>query len=167
MDLSLYRAQGDYPEINFRCRDPQALALLYPLYAGAGSELTAILQYTYQHLICCPPQVADTLSGISMVEMHHLELLGQLIRSFGGDPRFCQPSRRQWWSGDMACYDNRLCKLLLKDLSDEHNAVTAYLFAAQRISQPCAAALLRRIAKDEEHHIILLSQLINQFCRKN
>ncbi|WP_071433805.1 ferritin-like domain-containing protein [Angelakisella massiliensis] len=166
MDLSRYQAEGPYPEMENRCPNPKALTMLYPLYAGAASELSAIHQYTYQRLLCCPDEVTETLGGIAAVEMHHLMMLGRLIRSFGGDPRFCQPSRRRWWDGGMVCYENRLCKLLLKDLSDEHNAVTAYLYTAQRIGHPCAAALLRRIAKDEEHHIILLTKLINQFCRK-
>ncbi|MBS1328178.1 MAG: rubrerythrin family protein, partial [Oscillospiraceae bacterium] len=89
------------PNIQAACRLSQALA-------GAKSEMTAIMSYEYQHwiLASCRPELAVTVFRIAKVEMHHLDMLGQLIVLLGADPRFGCDQRGScaWWSGSMVCY---------------------------------------------------------------
>ena len=58
--------------------------------AGMVSELSAITQYLYHHQMLHEryPDVADLLKCISIVEMTHMELLGETILQLGGKPKF-------------------------------------------------------------------------------
>jgi bacterioferritin len=64
--------------------------LLLEDYAGAVSELTAINQYFYHHLVFEDKyeDLAELEECISIIEMMHLELLGETILMLGVDPKY-------------------------------------------------------------------------------
>ncbi len=65
--------------------------------------MTAITQYLYQHFILDERRksLASTLECIAKVEMHHLEIVGELITKLGGNPLFWTKNRgaSSCWSG--------------------------------------------------------------------
>ena len=69
------RGEIPYPGLEGIGEDPAALKIIAPAYAGGEGELTAVLQYIYQHIIfenSGYPEYADTLLKISLEEMKHL-----------------------------------------------------------------------------------------------
>lgn len=162
------RLSEPYPEIKAHPNDGHDIVFLRPLYSGASGELTAILQYCYQHFAVqsdCS-EVLSLLMDIAKVEMWHLELLADAIRCLGGNPKFVEPSMRRWWNASFVSYERSLNKALLHSLKCETDACRDYLAAAEKVSNPTLAALLRRIAADEKLHIKLLTELIECHCRK-
>lgn len=169
MEKVLYRAQEFYPEVASCPMNRHDLQIIAPLYAGNLSELSAILQYTYQNLVLreeCS-EVAETIKNISKVEMEHLHLLGCAIVAIGGNPKYVNPNTRSWWNASVVCYDRNMCEALLVNLRQETEAHHAYLAAAAKVNNPALAALLRCIAADEKVHMELFTKLINCHCRKN
>lgn len=168
MERVLYRAQEIYPEVETCPLNRHDLQIISPLYAGTLSELSAILQYTYQNLVLREEcgEVAETIKNISKVEMEHLHLLGCAITAIGGNPKYVNPNTRSWWNASVVCYDKDLCKALLVDLRQETEAHHAYLSAAAKVISPSLAALLRCIAADEKIHMELFTKMINCHCRK-
>lgn len=158
------RCQCDlpYPPIQVSRPDPRWLPPLRDLYAGRRSELGAITQYCYQSFVLSgqDEEISKLLRGIAIVEMHHLEMLGQLICLCGGRPDFAG-GRRQWWNGSFLSYRKDLCGALLVSLGDEVAAVDAYHQAASRIGDPKIRVVLERIAMDEAHHVQLLREQIS------
>ncbi len=82
-------AQGPYPNPQISAKNRQYAELMIPAFAeGASSELTGIAQY-FQHSLTIQDEViANAELSISMSEMKHLELLGDMIKSLGATPRY-------------------------------------------------------------------------------
>ena len=168
MEKHSYRLPEPYPEIICNGNNPHDVQLLLPLYAGNNSELTAILQYSYQHVVLANrcDEVAQALHDISIIEMHHLELLAQAICAMGGNPRYVNPNTRSWWNAGAVNYEQNLCGALLANLKAETEACNVYHATARQVKNASLCALLNRIAADEKLHIDIFTQLINCHCRK-
>lgn len=75
--------------------------LLLEDYAGSVSEMTAINQYFYHHLTFeAYEDLEDLEECISIIEMHHLELLGETIQLLGVPPEFrtLTNNRANYWN---------------------------------------------------------------------
>lgn len=80
-----------YPIAAAQTKNRQYVRMIRNVYCGSGcSELNAAMQYFYHSLILreCAPQVSREILNIAICEMHHLELLGQLLCSMGSEPKF-------------------------------------------------------------------------------
>ena len=68
----------------------QYAELLLEDYTGMISEITAVKQYLYHYFVLksINPEVADLLECVSLVEMHHMEMLAETIRLLGVSPRY-------------------------------------------------------------------------------
>lgn len=144
--------------------NPAVARRLLAAYAGSGGELTAVGQYFYNSLlapVAGARAVGDLFACVSRVEMHHLELLGELILAYGGDPGFLayQPNgRTAWWSGSYLSYDKQPAKMLKNAIAGEQAAIADYRRTLSYMQDaPSARALLERIIADEEHHITLFN----------
>ncbi len=93
-----------YPPTDTCEKNPCYASLLSEDYAGYNSEMTAINQYFFQYL-CIQNEhceLAHVLECISLVEMRHMNLLGQLIVNLGCIPVIGSFSRRRtrYWCGN-------------------------------------------------------------------
>ena len=165
-----------YPEVRVSAPNSNYARLLSVAYAGDGGELAAILQYTYGHIMTEneePAQLSAVLSCVSMTEMRHLEILGELIYKLGGDPKFCDMQRRgcfdarRWRISGDGCFDASKVnyqtspeKILRAAIAGEKAAIAMYRDLIRRIDDGCIREILRRIILDEEHHIKIFSELL-------
>lgn len=169
MDKIICRMPEPYPEVTSCGKNEHDIACIRPLYAGNLGEITAIMQYVYQHVVLekeCD-EVSEILMHISMVEMHHMEMLADAICTLGGNPKYWNPNANCMWSAGTVFFDNCMCKALLKNLQDETDAHKAYLATAKKVQNQSLAALLCRIAADEKLHMEIFTNLINCHCRKH
>jgi Mn-containing catalase len=78
-------------------------------YAGKVSETTAIMQYIHHHMemetIPSWQEVSDLEKGISIVEMLHMEMLGEIIIHLGASPCYYD-GRQQPWTPQYIAYHN-------------------------------------------------------------
>ena len=142
--------------------------LLLKDYTGINSELTAINQYIYQHFdkFNIDSEFSETLAEISMVEMKHLELLGETIKLLGVDPKFkfidesC--NYLTYWSSSFVNYTTNVIDMLKNDIEIEKIAIKNYLNHIEIINDKFIKNLLYRIIEDEEKHIECFNLLLNK-----
>lgn len=153
-----------YPPTEVQERNLAYANLLSVDYCGSVSELSAITQYinNENHLSCerCP--AAKTLLGIAMAEMMHLQKLGELIVLLGGEIDFTAKysnGRQRMWTPEYLMLPENMGNMLLADIEAERAAIHQYKKHMSMIRDRCVNAVLARIIKDEEYHIMLLQCL--------
>lgn len=154
-----------YPEIqveNQNCAYAQLLAIDY---CGAVSELSAITQYinNENRLSCEKCAISRTILGIAMAEMMHLQKLGELIWLLGGKVDFTAKTPKgnfKLWTPEYLDIPENPYKMLEADIAAEKDAIKQYEMHINMINDDCVRAVLKRIIKDEEYHIMILKALI-------
>ena len=144
----------------------------YPLvrvedYSGLYSELTSITQYVYQKFdkFNVNEIFSKTLSEIAMVEMHHLELLGETIKLLGVEPRYVfKDNFMTYWSGSFVDYNTNIIDMLLSDIKLEEEAINKYEYDISVIDDEYIKLTLYRIIEDEKMHIKCFNKLLNLVC---
>lgn len=138
-------------------------------YAGAVSELTAINLYVYQHVISEKifKHYADMIRSISIVEMKHLELLGETIKLLGVKPVFVSsfaPSG-QLWTASYVDYTDHILDMILQDIESEKKAIAKYEEHIGLINDKYIIKLLERIIMDEKLHVKIFNQLYDKYSK--
>ena len=161
MDIN-FTAGREYPEIVGAEPNEYYVRLLYNLRSSCESELTAILQYLYQHDVLkdSNKEVSYIIEEISLVEMHHMGLLGEAIVAFGGKPCYINSNNENFNSCCVAYYTN-IKQILEKNIMDEKNAVEAYRHTASLVDNESLKNLLLTIAEDECVHIKIFQSLLD------
>lgn len=157
----LFQAQAPYPEIVVSEKNYNYASMIAEAYAGRESEMTAVLQYSFQHFIkdASDENVAKALAGIAVVEMHHLEMLGEMLYQLGSTPIFAG-RRRQIYSASAVNYETDLVKLLNVDIENEYAAIDYYRYINARIDDEGINRVIDRIIEDEKVHIKCLKVLL-------
>lgn len=154
-----------YPPIQV-CGKNQAYANLLSVdYCGSVSELSAVTQYINSEnrlsLRNCP--VARTLLGIAVAEMMHLQKLRELIILLGGGLDFTAKYRngsRRMWTPKYLTLSESIKGVVQANIEAEKAAIEQYTAHIRMIRDEDVNAVLERIIKDEEYHILLLKALL-------
>lgn len=158
-----YHAQGEYPIPRNLPRNIRYARVLLGAYSGRESELTAIHQYLYHHILAGAdhPEIADALRGIAIAEMRHLDLLADVIRQLGLYPTytFYQGTRRVRWNSGFIRYGRNLREMLDVDIAAERTAIEDYKRVLRCIPEAQIQALIERILLDEEEHLRVFTRL--------
>ena len=158
---SLCECDAPYPEIRVERQNVHYANLISLAYAGQDSELTSVLLYSYGHQVMrgkSPEMLSGMLSHIAMMEMRHLEMLGELIVLLGGDPRFCGP-RRMGINTAMLGYASEPARILRGAISGEEAAIRLYGDLIKNINDGYVRAVLKRIIMDEEQHLKIFKEM--------
>ncbi|MGN0154696.1 MAG: ferritin family protein [Lachnospiraceae bacterium] len=154
-----------YPPIQVREPNPVYANLLSADYCGTVSEMSAITQYINNENRMsaerCP--LAQIILGIAMAEMIHLQKLGQLIFLLGGNIDFTVKQRdgkQKMWTPEYLTIPGNVKKMLLADIESEKAAINQYKMHMKMIKDNSINAVLARIIKDEEYHIMMLQALL-------
>lgn len=165
----MYSIDLPYPEIKVKEKNPKYIDLILLNYSSAISEFDAIAQYTYHQiaLTYTNKEISDTLCGISIVEMHHLEMLGKIIILLGGEPGYwINNKKKNYWSGKLVNYDlSSINNILTTDIQDEKAAIEQYKATIAQIDDKYINAVLKRIILDEEFHVQLLVNLHTKYVK--
>ena len=122
------RINKPYPKIKVERKSSRNANFLKHLYASNESELTAILQYSYESFIIDKEDIKNIIKEISIVEMHHLEILGKTIKLLGEEPIFAENSYCEeiYWNSDYIYYDTDLKTILEINIEQEKTAIRNY-----------------------------------------
>ena len=156
MDLKIYKSELPYPTLQVE-KNLNDSKLLLPSYGGNGSEITAIMTYSYQHFIVMNKEIEDALSGIAVTEMTHMEMLGEAITALGGYPII---GGRTYWNGSYVNYTLDPKRFLKQNIIAEENAILNYEKTILNLSQDSLKQMLERIILDEEVHIKIFKELL-------
>lgn len=154
-----------YPPVQVEGKNQGYANLLSIDYCGAVSEMSAITQYINNENRLsgemCP--LAQTILGIAIAEMIHLQKLGQMIFLLGGNIDFIakrRDGRRQMWTPEYLTIPDDSKKMIMADIESEKAAINQYRTHIKMINDGSINAVLERIIKDEEYHILLLQNLL-------
>ncbi len=162
-----YQANCPYPKVEVKAKNPYYVMLLLEDYSGVISELTAITQYIYQKTVdvSINQEYSEVLLKIAIVEMKHLNLLGETITLLGGKPEFHYFDSclgYQNWSSNFLNYQTNLSDSLVYDIFIEEKTIQNYLNHIQLIHDSCIQRLLYRIIEDEKKHIACFQELLRK-----
>lgn len=156
-----------YPPLQVREKNRIYANLLSMDYCGAVSEMSAIAQYINNENRLssekCP--LAKAILGIAMAEMIHLQKLGELIFLLGGSIDFAAKPRNgspKMWTPEYLTIPGKVREMLLADIESEKLTINQYRMHIKMINDEAVNAVLARIIKDEEYHILMLQTLIKE-----
>lgn len=167
MEVSPIMMDLPYPPVKVRGKNQIYANLLSMDYCGSVSEMSAITQYINNENRLssekCP--LAKTILGIAMAEMIHLQKLGELIFLLGGNIDFTAKPRNgkpKMWTPEYLTISENARKMILADIESEKAAINQYRMHINMINDNDINAVLARIVKDEEYHIMMLQTLIKE-----
>lgn len=169
-DDILYYVNKPYPKIKVERENPKYGILLLQAYSGMVSEYTAISQYSYHKfkLMDDYPEVAKVIGSISIVEMHHLEILSQLIIKLGVDPRYWinKKGKNYYWDAKFVDYGKDIAEFLKYDIQAETTAIRDYKNIIKQVNDQNIIAIIKRIIEDEELHLKIFHSLVDMYVKK-
>lgn len=164
-----FSANVSYPEPKVERKNLFYANLLLDDYSGMVSELTASLLYVYQHFVSDGniEDYAETVAGIAIIEMKHLELLGETIKLLGLKPVFTIPSHGCYypWSSNLVDYSTNIIQMLKADIDAELKAIEQYEEHKLMIKDKYIVELLNKIIEDEKLHLKMFKDLMEKYKR--
>jgi len=161
-------AELPYPSVDGLTMDLESVRIISPAYAAPGpAEMTASLTYTFQHFIFKKlgmENIADTLEGISIAEMSHIDLLGTMITNMGVTPIYTSNPMRctDFYSTRNVNYTTNPQKMIIDDIADEFAAIDLYKCMISKLKNEQVGAVLSRIILDEKVHVEVLKQILKE-----
>lgn len=168
MNLSsqLFADPSPYPSPNVQGENAQYAAAMLSNMASDNSEMSAVSLYFYNHLITekCFEDYAHCFSQISIVEMHHLHLFGELALHLGTDPKlwYLEKNKMAYWSPSFNLYPVQIKALVKNSITNEKAAIKKYQDQCQWIKDPYVVAILKRIILDEELHVLIFKAMLEE-----
>lgn len=163
IDISKYRATQEYVTVKVDPddrRNRQYAKLLLDDYASNVSELTAVTQYEYANILAEDNhKVADTFLGIAIVEMNHLDMIGDTILELGTKPKYFDGNKK-YWRSSVVPYGSSTRDRINIAIKSEKEAIHQYKKHVERIENKSIKALIKQIIEDEEYHIVLFNKLL-------
>lgn len=161
-----------YPNLDCIENDEYSARIIAPAYSSSHSELGAILQYIYHHFYFeeyGDEEIAKVIIGISVAEMKHLEIIGELLLRLGVDPIFTKnpPYRSEFFTTAYLCYSKTTKKMLLDDISGELLAIETYKEMLSKLKNEDVSAVISRIIIDEELHVKALKECLKKVINNN
>lgn len=162
-DYLKYRATEEYVTVVVDpgdSRNKKYAKLLLDDYASSGSELTAVTQYVYASILATKnPTIAETFLGIGIVEMGHLDLLGDTILALGVKPKYLS-AKGKYWNSSVVPYGESTKNRLKLAIEGEKAAIKQYTKHIKEIKNDSIKTLLTQIIADEKLHIQLFKELL-------
>jgi len=150
----IFRDAAPYPEVSGP-PDADTVAMLKQDYAGSAGELSGITQYVYQSIAAGAAKENESFAGallqIAIVEMMHLDMLGDAILTLGVDP--CFSDDQGFWSASNIDYTQGFDDMVRANIQAEQTAIANYQKHASQTGNKTVRDLLLRIAEDEKLHL--------------
>lgn len=156
-----------FPVLDGIEKNERDLKIISPAYAGDESELTAILQYTYQAILLEEAgflEEAKTLKRISMDEMKHMQTLGRMIAKLGANPVFSYfpPYPIRFFTARSVSFSSSPKKMIAESIVGEEYAIDGYSRMIAKLSSEQVRAVIVRIRMDELAHLKELQEIASR-----
>lgn len=168
MDLTTFHFCDDtpYPPVAVDGKNPQYAAAILSNIGSCNSEMSAVSLYFYNSLITRGgyKEAAECFHRISLIEMHHLDIFGELALRLGTDPRLWSynKGRMYYWCPGCNQYPSNLTALLNNAIAGEKEAIYKYHAQSEWIQDGHIRSILNRIIADEELHINIFKTLLKE-----
>lgn len=161
------KSNSPYPIPKVEEENMNYALVLLENYSGNISEETAVHQYLYEYLMLNNEyqEFANIMMEISEVEMKHLRLLGETIKSLGVMPVFGvvkQDKSYESWCSKNINYEVNLKEMILLNIKYEEEAIKKYNESYSLINDIYVRNLINRIIEDELIHISVFNYFLNK-----
>lgn len=162
-----YSIMLPYPEIDIKEKNLTYAKMLKKCYCGLYSELTLLNQYTYQQLLM-DSYLKEIFREIAKIEEEHLNILGELIISLGGEPYFTIEKKNKIfnWSTKYIKRDTSLKNILINNINSEIEIIKEYRKITSIVENENIVTILNRIILDEELHIKIFNKIYKNEIEK-
>ncbi|MDR0880775.1 MAG: manganese catalase family protein [Clostridioides sp.] len=164
-----FKCLDPWPETKVAGINKKYAEILMDIFAGIDSEFTSLTQYIYKSSnVDADEELQEMWENMAKTELNHLTILAKVIRLLGGEPKFRGgiTSNGNWWHGGISGYGIKVEDQLASDLESEIKSILNYKSAMGMIEDVFVREILKRIIRDEEVHIKVLSDAINKHCIK-
>ena len=91
--------------------------------------------------------------------MHHLDLLGDLIKKLGGIPYYINKDKCTWNGENVKYHFSTIYEMLTYNIKSEKKAIEDYREAIKYTQNKSIKELLERIILDEQTHLEIFNRL--------
>ncbi len=160
--------KNEYPVIKVESKNPTYAKILLESYAGEISEDSAVHQYIYQHIVLKQTNKAlsDALLEISMTEMRHLDILGELVSLLGTKPIYSTynyfTDNFIPWNSNYINYTTSVSELLMHDIKLEELAIENYNKTIDLVKDTYIINIIKAIIAEEKQHIEIFKSFLKQ-----
>ena len=159
-----YTLDTPYPSIKELDTNIEYSQIILSNLGGLHSEMNAVSLYFYNHIILENqwPQLSKAMIQIAIVEMRHLQILGELIRELGVYPIYLDPivDQHEFWSAKYVNYEVNLKEMLILNMEAEQKAILQYNSLIHVIEEEDVKTILKRIVLDERLHLEIFEKLL-------
>ena len=149
-----------YPKLTNIRQNIRYANLLYDNFAGEHGELTAVCQYIYEHIELKRYEgFSKILLSIAIEEMHHLDLIGDLIKRLGKRPYYINQNQCMWNANNIKYHFNNVYDMLMFNIESEKKSILGYKEAIKYTQNKSIKDLLERIILDEQTHLEIFNRL--------
>lgn len=167
-----YYVDLPYPEIQVEKPNIEYAKILSSIYAGQISEESCINLYIYEHIAIFNTykEYSEILRKIAIVEMHHLQMLGETIKLLGTKPILMSFNKEKKgyipWKSNYINYNSNINTIIDLDIKAEENAIKCYKYILNLIKDKYIIKLINRIILDEELHLKIFKDFKNNMQTK-
>ena len=150
-----------YPETDDIKKDTNIASLLYEAYAGKIGALNAVSDYIYQSLLYegDAPAMSELFNCFAMTKMKHFKIIGRTILKLGADPKIKAQIRNTSTNTKIAPAE-RLFEHIKKNKELEQLTSSFYKKIIIHTQDKALICILNRLIVDNEHHISVLNEII-------
>lgn len=162
-----FQASAPYPPVRADERNPLYGRMMLDNMGGQHSEMSTVSIYLYNNLLIDDDaRLSGIFKQVSIVEMHHLHIFGEIARLMGENPRLWTHQGRQmhYWTPAYNTYALELKPMLLNSITREKLTIQKYQNQCAKIHDTYITECLKRIIEDEELHVKLFEALYEEYC---
>lgn len=150
-----------YPEVVNLVPNKKYANMLYNDFSGELGELSAINQYIYEHINLQENEnISKILRSIAIMEMKHLDIVGNIIKRLGKEPVFIDSKGKQWCSSSIRYNFCDIKEMIKFNIYTEEVAIEEYRRAYLYTNNRSLKKLFQRIILDEQTHIKIFREML-------
>lgn len=135
--------------------------LIYDSLGGEKGELTAIAQYSYEHIVLRDEEaISRILQDIAIEEMHHLNILGNIIKNLGEEPIYKNSKGKIWTADNVICNCDKLKEIMHMNIKAEEEAILGYRNILRYTNNVYLIKIYERIILDEITHLEIFKTIL-------
>lgn len=150
-----------YPNIPKLYPNSRYCKMLFDSLGGEKGELTATTQYIYQHMSLQEEAISRVLRDIAIEEMHHLNILGNIITNLREKPIYKSSQDTLWTARNVEYEFENLKDIMRLNIKSEEAAIKGYKDILRYTNNGYLRRVYERIILDETTHLEIFKLLLN------
>lgn len=149
-----------YPPIPNLYPNKKYANLIYNSFAGKEGELTAITQYIYEHIeLKDKEDISKILLSIAIEEMHHINILGEILVNLGEKPIFKSSEEKEWSAKNVKYKIKDIKEAMEINICSEEAAIAGYMQLMRYTNNVYLRRVYERIILDETTHLEIFRKM--------